>query len=154
VAYVKPLCDDTCLRSARPICASFSDGFCLRHSDSSSCIQVSTRSIRAGPSETRRVSRAAGARRTYLNVQVLVDFDSIAEDVDVLGQIGKLPHVAQLLQCAGVLGRLVRVHFARGALACGHIEGARRGRRVGRWRDCGVLQLQRMESARRAGDGV
>jgi len=25
-SYVKPLCDDTCFSSARPICASLSDG--------------------------------------------------------------------------------------------------------------------------------
>jgi len=41
-SYVKPLCDDTCFSSAKPICASLSDGCGLRHSDSNSCAFVSS----------------------------------------------------------------------------------------------------------------
>jgi hypothetical protein len=39
--YVKPLNDDTCFRSANPICSSFSDGCGLRHSVSRSYGYVS-----------------------------------------------------------------------------------------------------------------
>jgi hypothetical protein len=41
-SYVKPLCDDTCFSSAKPICASLSDGCGLRHSDSNSYTVVSS----------------------------------------------------------------------------------------------------------------
>jgi hypothetical protein len=109
------------------MCASFSDGCGLRHSDSSSWIQVSSGSISARCSAS---AATGGASWAYLNVEVLVDLDGIAKDVDVLGQVGKLPHVAQLLQRAGLRDCIARVHVARGALACGHVEGACRGRRV------------------------
>jgi hypothetical protein len=58
-----------------------------------------------------------GATGMYLDIEVLVDFDSITEQADVLGQIGKLPHVAQFLQCAGLLDRRLGLHFVGGAFS-------------------------------------
>lgn len=43
------------------------------------------------------VAGTVGASCIYLNVKVPVDLDGIAKQADVLGEIGKLPHIAQFL---------------------------------------------------------
>lgn len=126
---MRPLCDETCFRSARPICASFSDGPGFRHSDSSSCISISPCGIKTASSAS---TAMWGAKQAYLDIQVLVDLDCVAEYRNVLCEVGKLPHAAQSLQCARRLRGVLDVHLARGALAGGHRGGACRGRRVPR----------------------
>lgn len=41
------------------------------------------------------MNRRAGA---YIHVKILIDLDGLREDVDVLHQGGKLPHIAQTVQ--------------------------------------------------------
>jgi len=41
---------------------------------------------------------------TYLDVKVLVDFDDVAKEENVLHQTGELPHIAQVLECLCGLG--------------------------------------------------
>lgn len=73
----------------------------------------------------------------YLHVKVLFDLDGVAKQADVLGQIGKLPHVAQALQGARLLAIRLDVHFVGGAFSRRHGCGASRaatratGERVG-----------------------
>jgi len=66
---------------------------------------------------------------TNLNVKVLVDFDDVTEQVDVLHEVGKFPHVAQLVQHAGFLGWPIGLHFLAGPLSRSHVGGACRARR-------------------------
>jgi hypothetical protein len=64
----------------------------------------------------------------YLNVEILVDFHSIAKEENVLHQTSKLPHVPQVLQCFGGLGGhlwlcgLVELGLMRRALEARHLE--------------------------------
>ena len=94
VAYVRPLCDDTCFKSASPICASFSDGPGFKHSDSSSCISISLCSIRTEFSAT---SKRAGAKWAYLDIEVFIDLYCVAKYSNVLCEVCELPHAAQSL---------------------------------------------------------
>ena len=41
---------------------------------------------------------------SYLDIEILVDFDDVAEEENVLHQTGKLPHITQVLQCLRDLG--------------------------------------------------
>lgn len=41
---------------------------------------------------------------SYLDVKVLVDFDDIAKEENVLHQTRKLPHIPQVLECLRGLG--------------------------------------------------
>jgi hypothetical protein len=41
---------------------------------------------------------------SYLNVKILVDFDHVAEEENVLHQTGKLPHIPQVFEGFGGLG--------------------------------------------------
>jgi len=41
----------------------------------------------------------------YLDIEILVDFDGVSEEENVLHQTGEFPHVPQVFQCAGGLGR-------------------------------------------------
>jgi len=67
-----------------------------------------------------------GANTMYLDVKVLVDFDRVPEQTDVLGQVGELPHIAQFLQCAGLFNRRLGLHFLSGAFSRRHGCGASR----------------------------
>lgn len=42
---------------------------------------------------------------SYLDVEILVDFDSVSKEENVLHQTGKFPHIPQFFQCAGSFGR-------------------------------------------------
>ena len=74
----------------------------------------------------------------YLDVEILVDLEGPFEQEDVLGQIGKLPHVAQPLQWSLFFLRCLRLHLVPGALSGDHFarsvpfgdasEGGRFGR--------------------------
>lgn len=135
-SYVKPLCDETCFSSARPICASLSEAWGLRHSLSNSCICVSAWALdrACGASAV-----ALGANKPYLDVKVLVDLDGVAEEADVLREVGKLPHVPELLQRTGLLDRRLGLHLVAGALPGGHLQerawGDASGQRLGGWAD-------------------
>lgn len=72
-----------------------------------------------------------GASRAHLDVQVLVDSDCLAEQADVLGEVGKLPHVAQILEGAGLFRTRLCLHFGGSAFACRHGDGFAERRRVG-----------------------
>ena len=41
---------------------------------------------------------------SYLDIKVLVDFDDVAKEENVLHQTGELPHIAQVLKCLRGLG--------------------------------------------------
>jgi hypothetical protein len=43
-------------------------------------------------------SDCAAIGQVYLNVEFFVDFDSFAENEDVLHQIGELPHITELAE--------------------------------------------------------
>ena len=111
--------------------------------------------------------------QTYLDIEFLVDLECIAEEIDVLNQVGELPVVPDLDQQAGRLRSLVlrrrgfsSLRFCPAALASGHgrtgSEGARTGsaavvegseavaavRFLGRWSDCKTL-LELVNQARR-----
>lgn len=74
----------------------------------------------------------AGATWTYLDIEVLVHLDSVAEQRDVLRQICELPHVPQLVQCAGLFDGLLHLHLIARALSCRHRQGAcQRSTRLG-----------------------
>jgi hypothetical protein len=91
----------------------------LRHSLSNSCICVSPDPLRTACGAS---AAALGANWAYLDVEVLVDFDGVAKEADVLRQIGKLPHVAQPLESARLLERLLCLHLVTGALSSRHDE--------------------------------
>jgi len=90
-------------------------------------IPIPARVSARGPCKTyARRAGMAGAKGMYLDVKVLVDFDRVTEETDVLGQICELPHVAQLLQCAGLFNRRLGLHFVGGAFSRRHGCGASR----------------------------
>ena len=63
---------------------------------------------------------------SYLDIEILVDFDDVAEEENVLHQTGKLPHIAQVLQCLRDLGgqfwlgRDIELGLCRRALEARH----------------------------------
>jgi hypothetical protein len=61
-----------------------------------------------------------GASWAYLYVEVPVDLDGVAEQADILREVGKLPHVAQLVQCGGFSCGHLHLHLLVGALPGGH----------------------------------
>jgi len=90
-------------------------------------IPIPARVSARGPCKTyARRAGMPGAKGMYLDVKVLVDFDRVTEETDVLGQICKLPHVAQFLQCAGLFNRRLGLHFVGGAFSRRHGCGASR----------------------------
>jgi hypothetical protein len=64
----------------------------------------------------------------YLDIEILVDLDSVAKEKNVLHQTGKLPHIPQIFQCFGGLGGhlwlggLVEQGLIRRALEARHLE--------------------------------
>ena len=42
---------------------------------------------------------------SYLYIEILVDFDGVSKEENVLHQTREFPHVPQVFQCAGGLGR-------------------------------------------------
>jgi hypothetical protein len=96
-----------------------------------------------------RQPEMVGANAMYLDVKVLVEFDRVAEQTDVLGQVGELPHVAQFLQCAGLFDRRLGLHFLGGAFSRRHGCGASRAAtRVSNGRIRFRDQRRRIEDAR------
>jgi len=59
----------------------------------------------------------------YLDVEIFVDSDGLAEDVYVLHDVGKLPHVPQSSKQAVLLSsRLRRLHLRRCTLSRYHLD--------------------------------
>lgn len=61
-----------------------------------------------------------GAKWMYLDVEVSVDLDGVTEETDVLRKICEMPHVAQSLQRARFLDRVLDLHLVAGALSGRH----------------------------------
>lgn len=65
---------------------------------------------------------------SYLDVEVLIDFDDVAKEENVLHQTSKLPHIPQVLQRLGGLGghlwlgRDIELGLFRRALVARHCE--------------------------------
>ena len=65
---------------------------------------------------------------SYLDVEVLIDFDDVAKEENVLHQTGELPHIPQVLQRLGGLGghlwlgRDIELGLFRRALVARHCE--------------------------------
>ena len=122
--YVKPRCEETHFRRARPISANFSDDSGLRHSVSRSCsINVSSWTLdryeRTSWQDVRSVRR-----ELYLDGKVLVDFDRSAEDEDELHEIRELPRVSKPLKQTHFRRWLRGLHLRPPTLARSHGRGS------------------------------
>lgn len=77
---------------------------------------------------------------SYLDIKVLVDFDDVAKEENVLHQTGKLPHIAQLFKCLRGfgghfwLGRDIELGLCGRALEARHCENE----------SCGSRTIERM----------
>ena len=94
--YVKPRCDDTNLRSARPISGSFSDETDLRHSTSRSYVGIGHQHWNCISPQSVRSSK--GTRlEPYIDTKVVINSDSLAKCEQVLHEICKFPHISKLV---------------------------------------------------------
>jgi hypothetical protein len=91
----------------------------LRHSLSSSYTCVSAFSNK---SACGAFAAPPGANWTYFDVEVPVNLDGVSKQADVLRQVGELPHIAQLLQCARSFDWLLSLQLVVGALSGRHRE--------------------------------
>lgn len=99
----------------------------MRHSASISCALVSHVPVSIASSG---YAAWPGAGATYVDVEVLVDLDGVAEQAEVLREVRELPHVPERVQRAGLFRGLFCLHLVACALAGGHCEGrVRRGTR-------------------------
>lgn len=89
----------------------------MRHSASRSCRIFSNYPIAIVLGASCGLSGAMG---TYLYVEILVEFKGVDEQSEILGQVCKLPHVAQLVQCGRLLWGLLRLHLVSRPLSRDH----------------------------------
>ena len=75
----------------------------------------------------------------YLDVEVFVNSDGLAEDVYVLHDIGKLPHVPQSSKQATILRKRRRLHLCRSTLSRHHLGEAPGWSSEHRWYSVGVV---------------
>ena len=64
-------------------------------------------------------SKESGKNATYLNVEAIIEFEGLAEELDELEKVGKVPHVPDAMQ-HGWLCRVLNiagVELLQGALA-------------------------------------
>lgn len=59
---------------------------------------------------------------TYLNIEAIVQFYSLAKDEDILCNTGKLPHIAKLIQWSHLDVGLLVLHLVMDAFAGGHSQ--------------------------------
>lgn len=74
----------------------------------------------------------------YLDIDVFVNLDCLAEDEDVLHEIRELPHVSNLIEQARSLRWRGRLHLCPTTLA-GHHDDEAPGAETRRRRACGKL---------------
>ena len=113
---VRPLCDDTNLRRARPISAKTIE-WVFRHSISNSYEMILARGGPKYPASAGVPSRRAN---TDLDIQILINLDSPAENEDPLCKIGKLPHVANAIKETSFFWRLDSLHLLSASLPGRH----------------------------------
>lgn len=63
-------------------------------------------------------------RGKYLDCQILVNFHRLAEDIDILHEVGQLPCVPELVKHALFWRRLGRFHLITVTLAGAHFNDA------------------------------
>ena len=90
-AHVKPLWDETYLRSASPISERTFDGSGLRHSFSRSYNRANI-SIKYEQSN-KQIRSCRGFESKYLDGEIFVYFYRSAEDENILHEVRKLPHI-------------------------------------------------------------
>ena len=122
-AHVKPLWDETYLRSASPISERTFDGSGLRHSFSRSYIRINV-SMRYDESNG-HIRSCVGFGSKYLDGEIFVYFNRSAKDENILHEVRKLPHIPQLVKHAG-LGCWFRcLHLIPASLSRPHHHGPR-----------------------------
>ena len=124
-AHVKPLWDETYLRSASPISERTFDGSGLRHSFSKSYNRLNV-NMRYDESNENTGS-CVGFGRKYLDGEIFVYFYRSAKDENILHEVRKFPHIPQLVEHVG-LGCWFRcLHLIPASLSRAHHHGPRNG---------------------------
>ena len=138
-AHVKPLWDETYLRSASPISERTFDGSGLRHSFSRSYNRANI-SIKYEQSN-KQIGSCRGFERKYLDGEIFVYFYRSAEDENILHEVRKLPHIPQLVKHAGLGCWLRCLHLIPASLSRAHHHGPRN--------DCACYRDGRRKSSER-----
>ncbi len=124
-AHVKPLWDETYLRSASPISERTVDGSGLRHSFSRSYIKINV-SMRYNESNG-HVGSCVGLGRKYLDGEIFVYFYSSAKNENILHEVRELPHIPQRLKHARLRCWFRCLHLVPASLSRAHLHEPRNG---------------------------
>ena len=124
-AHVKPLWDETYLRSASPISERTVDGSGLRHSFSKSYVRMNV-SMRYDESNG-HIGSCMGFERKYLDGEIFVYFYRSAKDENILHEVRKFPHIPQLVKHAGLRCWFRCLHLVPASLSRAHHHGPRNG---------------------------
>ena len=124
-AHVKPLWDETYLRSASPISERTVDGSGLRHSFSRSYIRIMV-SMRYDELDA-HIGPCVGLGRKYLDGEIFVYFYRSAKDENILHEVRKLPHIPQLFKHSRLRCLFRCLHLVPASLSRAHLHEPRNG---------------------------